>query len=249
MIRILIVDDEPAARARLVRLLQGLDAEVVAEAGDGLEALELAARHRPDVMLLDIEMPEVSGLDVARRLATPGPLVIFQTAYDQYALEAFTREALDYLVKPVTRERLADAVARAARRLHERADAVRVTAEVAARLDAVLPPRRPRRLLVRYQAGHRLVAVAEIDRFVARDGLTYAVTRQGEHVVDDSLDEISRRLAGAFVRTSRADLVAIDRVDRLVSTGDGGATITLKDGTLAHVSRRRAADVRRALER
>lgn len=253
MIRILIVDDESAARKRLARLLVDLGVEVVGEAANGLEALDLARRVRADVILLDIKMPEVSGLDVARRLPEPRPLVIFQTAFGEYALEAFEREALDYLLKPVTRERLAQALARAESRLAERAGITRVTAEMAVRLEQSLlersasGARRPRRLLVRHQAGHRLLPVADVDRFVAREGLVYAAAGQSQSVVDDSLDELERRLAGLFVRTGRADLLAIDRIDRIVSNGNGSAMVTLRDGAEYRVSRRRAADVRRAL--
>ena len=250
--RVLIVDDERAARQRLARLLADLDVEVAGEAADGLVALELAERDRPDVILLDIEMPEVSGLDVARRLSDPRPLIIFQTAFDQYALDAFEREALDFLLKPVTRERLAHALARAERRLAERAGVTRVTAEMAARLEASLShgarPRAPRRLLVRHQSGHRLLPVAEIDRFVAADGVVHAVSGRTQHMVDDSLDALETRLSAAFVRTSRADLIAIDRVDRIVSNGDGSASLMLKDGSAWHVSRRRAAGVKASLE-
>src|SRR5215212_7426519 len=98
--RILIVDDEPAARRRLAVMLDELDVEVVGEAAGGLEALEMARARRPDVVLLDIAMPEVDGLDVARHLDEPRPLVIFQTAFDAYALKAFELEAVDYLLKP-----------------------------------------------------------------------------------------------------------------------------------------------------
>ena len=253
--RVLIVDDEEAARERLRRLVAEFGDEIAGEASDGVEALNAIGRLRPDVVLLDIRMPEVSGLDVARRLSEPRPLLIFQTAFGEYALEAFDREALDYVLKPVTRERLAQALARARARLGERAVHVRVTADMAARLEQALadqPARalgRPRRLLVRHQAGHRLVPVTDIVRFVARDGLVWAVTRDGESIVDDTLDELATRLTGLVVRTSRADLVAIDRVDRITSNGDGSATLTLRDGTQFHVTRRRASDVKQALNR
>lgn len=250
--RVLIVDDEPAARARLARLLSELKIEIAGEAANGLEALEQLARLRPEVVLLDIDMPEVSGLDVARRLPDPGTLVVFQTAYDQYALAAFEREAVDYLLKPVTRERLADSLARAQRRLAERTAWPAMTPELAGRLEAVLrrdgSPRRPRRILVRYQNGHRLLPVADVDRFAAGDGVVSAHTRHGAHLVDDTLDDLEQRLAGAFVRASRGDLVAIDRIDRIVSNGDGSVTLTLKDGSPVRVSRRRSAGVRAALE-
>ena len=118
--RVLIVDDEPAARQRLALLLADLDVEVVGEAANGIEALELVRERRPDLLLLDIAMPEVDGFDVVRHLPEPRPLVVFQTAYDEHALKAFDHEALDYVVKPVTRERLAQALDRARRRLAER---------------------------------------------------------------------------------------------------------------------------------
>jgi DNA-binding LytR/AlgR family response regulator len=201
-------------------------------------------------------MPEVSGLDVARRLGGAGPLVVFQTAYDEYALAAFEREALDFIVKPVTSERLSQSFDRARRRLAERADRPMMpamTEAVAARLEAALgrgerrPP--PRRLLVRHQSGHRLIPVASVDRFVAADGVVSAVVSGAEHLTDDSLDALETRLSTAFVRTTRSDLIAIDRVDRITSNGDGSATITMKDGSHWRVSRRRAKPVRDALQR
>ena len=108
--RVLIVDDETAARRRLATLLEELGVEIVGEAADGMAALELARDRHPDVVLLDVAMPEVDGFDVARHLSEPRPLVIFQTAYAEFALKAFEHEALDYVVKPVTRTRLAQAI-------------------------------------------------------------------------------------------------------------------------------------------
>ena len=101
--RVLIVDDEPAARRRLALMLEELDEEVVGQAANGMEALQMAAERRPELLLLDVEMPEVDGFDVLRHIGEPRPLVVFQTAYDEYALRAFEHAALDYLVKPVTR--------------------------------------------------------------------------------------------------------------------------------------------------
>ena len=252
--RVLIVDDEPAARRRLVSLLAemtemtGLGVEVVGEAGSGVEALELVAALRPDLVLLDIAMPEVDGFDVARHLAEPRPLVVFQTAYAERALEAFEHEALDYVVKPVTRERLARAVERARRRLAEGPRA-EIGAALLRRLAASLgtPPAR-RRLLVRSGRGHRLLPLAEVARFTTQDGLVYAHTAAGRHLTDYTLAEVEERTAGLFVRASRGELVNVDRIARLVSNGDGSATLTLADGEIVRVSRRRAADVKRALE-
>ena len=115
--RVLIVDDEAAARRRLASLLEELGVEIVGEAPDGLAALAAVRQHRPDVVLLDVAMPEIDGFDVARHLDEPRPLIIFQTAYAEFALKAFEHDALDYVVKPVTRDRMAQAIDRAARRL------------------------------------------------------------------------------------------------------------------------------------
>ena len=108
--RVLIVDDESAARRRLAIMLSELDVEVVGEAKNGLEALQLVRERRPDVILLDITMPEVDGFDVAQHLPEPRPLIVFQTAFDEYALEAFDHEAIDYLVKPVMLPKLQRAI-------------------------------------------------------------------------------------------------------------------------------------------
>lgn len=248
--RVLIVDDEPAARRRLSALLAemaGLGVEVVGEAGSGVEALELAAALRPDLMLLDVAMPEVDGFDVARHLPEPKPLVVFQTAYAERALEAFEHEALDYLVKPVTRERLARAVERARRRLAEGPRA-EVGADLLRRLASSLgaPPAR-RRLLVRSGRGHRLLPLDEVARFTAEDGLAYAHTAAGRHLTDYTLAEVEERTAGLFVRASRGELVNVDRIARLVSNGDGSAMLTLDDGEVVRVSRRRASDLKQAL--
>jgi DNA-binding LytR/AlgR family response regulator len=175
--------------------------------------------------------------------------VIFQTAHDEHAIAAFEREAVDYLLKPVAADRLAAALDRARRRLQSRERVVAPMADLITRLEQAMPRQRPRRLLVRYQAGHRLVPVGDIVRFVAKDGLTHAVVAGRAYVVDDSLDSLEHRLSPEFVRSSRADLVAVDRVDRVITDGDGSATLTLTDGATVRVSRRRAAGVRKALER
>src|SRR5262245_35647804 len=116
-LRVLIVDDEPAARGRLRRLLEDLEVECVGEAADALQAIEYTRTLVPDLLLLDIVMPEIGGLDVVRHLGDRRPLVVFQTAHDEHAIAAFDQEAVDYLLKPVTRERLQRALDRAARRL------------------------------------------------------------------------------------------------------------------------------------
>ena len=251
--RVLIVDDEPPARARLASLLEEIDAtgiEIVGEASDGVSALDLIRRHHPDVVLLDISMPEVDGFDVARHLPHPRPLIIFQTAYAEYALQAFDHDALDYVVKPATRTRLAQAIERARARLTGRT-APDWDASSLDRLGTALGYQRTRspRVLVRAGAAHRLLPLGDVSHFSAGDGVVYAHTTSGQPITDYTLAELEARTGDDFIRASRADLVNVSFIERIKSNGDGSALLTLKDGTHIRVSRRRAADVKRALER
>jgi two-component system response regulator AlgR len=248
--RVLIVDDEPAARDRLRALLDELDVEVAGEAEDGVDALAKARALQPDVVLLDVSMPEIDGFEVARHLPEPRALIIFQTAFGNHALGAFDHEAVDFVLKPVTRARLQQALERARRRLEERSSRD-VSPALLARIEAALGQGRPvrrSRILVRQATGHRAVPIRDVIRFVADDRLVYACTPAGRSMTDYTLNELETRLAGGFIRASRGDLVQIDRIDRLVSNGDGSSTITLTDGATVHVSRRRSADVRRSLQ-
>jgi DNA-binding LytR/AlgR family response regulator len=249
-VRTLIVDDEPAALQRLDLMLAELDAEVVGRAANGIEALELVEQRRPDVLILDIEMPEVDGFDVVRALSDPKPAVIFQTAYDEYALKAFEHEAVDYVVKPVTLERLGKSLERASRRIAAAAPGA-LGPELLERLrSAVTGPARARRprLLVRDGSGRRLLPFREILRFLVEDGMVYASVGARTYLVDYTLAEIEARTTDDFVRVNRSDLVNLDHVGRVDPHGDGTAALTLSDGTTVHVSRRRATEVMRALE-
>ena len=245
--RALVVDDEAPARRRLAGLLEDLGVEVVGEAANGLEALELARDRRPDVVFLDVSMPEVDGFDVVRHLAEPRPLIVFQTAYSEFAVKAFEHDALDYLVKPVTLERLARALDRVGRRTATapRWSVTQLTT-LSAAIGHVAP--RPERLLVRHGSGHRLIPLAHIERFGTDDGIVYAHTPAGVHGTDYTLNELEERLRGAFVRVSRSDLIAITHVAGIHSNGDGSATLTLRSTATVHVSRRRSAGVRALLD-
>ncbi len=247
--RVLIVDDEAAARRRLSIMLDDMDVEVVGEAENGVEALEMAGQRRPDLLLLDISMPEVDGFDVARHLEAPKPLIVFQTAYNEYALEAFEHEAVDYIVKPVKREKLERALDRARERLG--GDTPELSSEVLRQLRSVVGPSLAKtspRILVRERGGHRLVPYGDITLFTASEGVVYAQTAAAEYLTDYTLKELEERTAGSFVRLSRSEMVNIESIGRIESNGDGSATITLADGRELRVARRRAAEVRAALQ-
>jgi DNA-binding LytR/AlgR family response regulator len=249
--RILIVDDEAAARRRLALMLEELDVEVAGEAADGLEALEQTRALKPDVLLLDIVMPDVDCLDVLRHLPAPRPLVIFQTAHDAYALAAFEHDALDYIVKPVTLERLQRSLERARERLALSTRAplpAQLLDQIGAALGVTGTPARARRLLARDGTGHRLLSHREILLFEAEAGIVRAVTEQKGFLVDYTLAELETRTEGRFVRASRSTLVNLDRVVRIEPHASGLMSLRLTNGAVVRVSRRRAADVRHALE-
>jgi DNA-binding LytR/AlgR family response regulator len=249
-VRVLIVDDEPAARSRLHTMLEELDVEVTGEAANGLEALDRVSTQRPDVLLLDISMPEVDGFDVVRHLPDPRPLVIFQTAFDEHALRAFEHEALDYVVKPVALDRLRQALERARVRL-ETTRAANLGGDVLARLTAALPSigsvRKPR-ILVRDGSGRLLLPLREILRFTAEEGAVTAIARGARWPSDYTLTELEDRIGPGFTRVSRSELVNVDHITRFEPLSDGSAELTLTDRTVVRVSRRRAPQVRRALE-
>ncbi len=245
----LIVDDEAAARHRLKIMLSELDVEVVGEAENGLEALTQIRQRHPDVVLLDIMMPEVDGFDVAQHLPDPKPLIIFQTAFDEYALQAFDHEAIDYLVKPVTLPKLQRSIERARAHL-ENARNYTLKQGLLRQLRASLKSSTgiPTRVLVRDAGGYRLVPYSDIVCFQAQQGTVKARIGSATHVTDYTLADLQDRLGAAFVRPNRSELVNVEHIDRIASNGDGSAALTLRDGTTVQVTRRRAADVRRKLE-
>lgn len=217
--------------------------EIAAEAATGAEAIALAASLKPDLLILDIQMPGGTGLDVAACLASPRPAIIFCTAYDQHAIEAFELNAVDYLLKPVSRARLAQALARV-----ESGPTSAAEAAVDAAVDAVV--RRPdARFLVRNGSHYTVVPVAKVAYFESVDGLTKLVTETGqEHWIDPPLQQLETRVDPArFFRVSRGALVNLAAVLEVHPFPGGAAEIALRNGQRLEVSRRRLRDLMKVL--
>lgn len=244
MMRALIVDDEEPARERLRQLLAAIPAVgVVGEAADGEEAMRRIAELRPDVVLLDIQMPGPSGLEVAACLPGPRPKIIFCTAFDQYAVSAFELHAVDYLLKPVNRIRLARAIERAERR---------EPAEAEAELDRVTRtvPGRAMRWLARCGDRYRVIPQRVVVYFSSEGGLTHVHTRERQYVLDPTLNEVETRVDPAlFFRVSRAAIVNLDFVTEVRPLEAGVADLTLSTGTRLEVSRRRLRELLQQLGR
>ena len=251
MLRVLIVDDEPVARRRIRRLLRAdRDIDVVGEAADGAAAVQAIAETQPDLVFLDVQMPELDGFGVLRRVG-PGraPGVIFVTAFDQYALRAFEVHAVDYLLKPFTRERLLDAVARVreSRQPGERGQDPRLAALLE---ELTERPRFLRRLPAR--AGSRIVLIdaADIDWLQAADNYVLVHAGGREYLLRETLTRLEGELdPQEFVRIHRSVLVRFDRIGDLVPTVHGDYRVTLKSGVQLTLSRTYRDRVERVLKR
>lgn len=237
---VLIVDDEPPARERLERLVGELAGwRVAAICASGAEALELVTALAPEIVLLDIQMPGMSGLEAARHLATleAPPAVIFTTAYDKYALEAFDSHAVGYLLKPVRRERLETALRNAAR----------LKGPLLRELSN--EEHEPRRhLAAKRREGLRLIPVTEVLYFRAEQKYVTVKHRRGEDIIEESLKDLEMEFAAAFVRAHRSLLIAVAAIDALHRGSGGQYEVTLRHGGehLA-VSRRQLAGLKRRL--
>ncbi len=240
--RVLIVDDEAPARARLRQMLAAhTDLEIAGEAETGPQAMEMALSLRPDLLLLDIQMPGSSGIDVAACLPAPRPQVIFCTAYDQHAVDAFELHAVDYLLKPISRARLSQALDRAR---------TRAAAGAETGLDhAIRGGNQWSRFLVK-SAGHYLVVgEARVIYFASEDGLTRLVAEGGQYWMDPTLNELESRLdAARFFRISRAAIIGLNAVSEVYPMPGGSGEVLLKNGVRLEVSRRRFRELLQALE-
>jgi two-component system response regulator AlgR len=242
--KILIVDDELPARQRLVAMLAELgDCQVAGEADNGREAVEKAAALAVDAVLMDIAMPVMDGLEAARHLAhlQPRPAVIFCTAYDEHALAAFEAAAVDYLVKPVRRERLVEALERARR--SRLAHAPQPDA-------APLPGQRQRsHLAARLRGSLRLIPIEDVHYLQAEEKYVLVHHARGEDLIEESLKSLELEFADRFQRIHRNCLVANDEFLELRRLPDGQVQAILRHGkTPLEVSRRCLPTLRERLK-
>ncbi|WP_430460803.1 LytR/AlgR family response regulator transcription factor [Thalassolituus sp. LLYu03] len=241
--RVLLVDDEPLARERLKRLLlEHTDFVCAGEAASGDDALLWLSQHAADLVLLDIQMPGRTGLETAaamQSLARP-PVVVFCTAYEEHALQAFAVKAVDYLLKPVRKEDLSRALQRAAEWLAQQAPAA---------TEQALPSGCRTHLSARTHNGLKLIPLDEVFYCLADQKYVNVHYVGGETLIDDSLKQLEDEFGDLFVRVHRSALVARARIERLQALPEGGHQLFLRgmeDGV--PVSRRHLADVKRVMK-
>ena len=249
-LRVLVVDDEAPARQRLIDLLRkDTGVEAIAEAADGLEAIEMIRGDRPDLVFLDVQMPELDGLGVVDTVgAMAMPLTVFVTAYDQHAVRAFEANALDYLLKPYSDERQEAAMARARQWLSERSvyefgqRMLRLTTR------AAQAPRLLDRLVVKSGGTTRFVRVADIDCLEAA-GVYVSLHIAGKKLLYRApLHELAQRLdAVRFVRVHRSAVVNIESIVQLEARSHGEFDVVLKHGSRTRVSRTYRAQLEKRL--
>ena len=237
--RVLIVDDEPPARERLRSMLaEAGGCEVVGEASHGEQALQQVEKLSPDVVLLDVRMPGVDGLEVARHLAAQlePPAVIFTTAFDEYALQAFESEAVAYLLKPIRAEKLRAALAKAARLTRPQMQQVALAAR---------EPARRSHVGVRGRDGLKLIPIEDVFCFQADQKYTTVKHAKGEDLIEDSLKTLEEEFSASFVRIHRNALVNTRFLERIARDASGQHFVHLRGfpGAL-EVSRRMAGDLK-----
>jgi two-component system LytT family response regulator len=242
--RALVVDDEPAARRKVVRFLKDRgDIEIAGEAAGALEAIETIARERPDIVFLDIQMPDADGFEVVEALASAEhvPAIIFATAHDRYAVRAFEVSAIDYLLKPFDRERFDRAVERARKALQDTRGSTH--SQVLTLLDAMRAEKQyARRLLVSADERAVFVSTRDIVKLEADRNNVVIYSRGGTYVLRSTLDALERKLDPAqFVRVHRSHIINIDAVKEIHGWFHGDYKIRLHDGSELMWSRRFAA--------
>jgi two-component system LytT family response regulator len=235
-IRVLVVDDEALGRRRVEDLLaHESDVEIVGTAGDGASAMSVIQSLMPDLVFLDVQMPKMTGLDVADALGDDMPPTIFVTAYDQHAVKAFELSAVDYLVKPFDDERFEQAMAKARRYLQFLKGN---TASV----------QYAERIPVELRGEVRFVPVGDIDAIVADGAYAQLVVGEKRHLIRETMHSLESQLDPArFLRIHRSNIVAIDRIESLLRGAGGDYEVKLRNGARLAVARGRRAEVERRM--
>ena len=237
--RLLIADDEPLARRALAQLLAAhADVQIVGECSDGFEVRDALARESVDVLLLDIRMPELSGLEVAGMLADGRPLVVFVTAHEEFGLPAFDRGAADYMLKPVTQARLDVALGRVRARLAAEEDAAHYRALRVA-------PAHVDRLVARVGDREIVIPIDDVELIAADDVYAAVHAHRRRYLLRTPLDELERSLSPErFLRVHRSYIVPVSGVVAVRRTS-AGVVLELRNGATVPVSRRRRAELAR----
>jgi two-component system LytT family response regulator len=243
-LRVVIADDERPARSFLASLLKSFaEVELLGEATTGTEALALIERERPDLAILDLQMPELDGLGVVKLIdKTHMPLVAFVTAYDEYAVQAFEVHAIDYLLKPVERTRLQDTISRAEERL-ERYDLREAESErlqsAANAYEMAIRPQYLERLPVKRREEIFILPVREIASIIAEGELLHVTTERNEkHILNYRLKDLEARLDPAiFLRLARGTLANVEMIARISPMPGGTYVVTLTNQQQLSVSR------------
>jgi two-component system LytT family response regulator len=235
-LRVVVVEDQPLARERLVTLLRQQGVQVVGECADGAQALAVIPATTPDAVFLDVQMPEINGFDVIEALGLNGmPPVVFVTAFDKYALKAFEVHAFDYLLKPFGQDRLAAVVTRLSKTLRTRR-----RPPTSQYQDLLNEPRiAASRERVVLRSGGRIVFVRRDDiDWVKAEG-NYCRVRAGgkDHLIRETLTDLAMRLGPSFERIHRSTLINLQRVEELRTAGGGEYDVVLKDGVRLRVTR------------
>jgi DNA-binding LytR/AlgR family response regulator len=247
----LIADDEASARSRLRKMLAPLAFDLIGQdARDGVETLEAIRKHRPQVVFLDVEMPGLGGFEVVEQLETGEmPLIVFVTAYDEYALKAFEANAVAYLLKPVSEQRLQTVVSRVEQLLRSPGEA----AEAASRVSTISSarPQMLHHVLAIQKEGYALIPLGDVCSFQVEDGVTYVKTATTTFRTNYAINDLEKRLpAPPFFRAHRATIANLHKVAMVSPLFKGALLLKMKDaqGSEIQVSERQAKHVREMLQ-
>jgi two-component system, LytTR family, response regulator len=237
-VRTIVVDDEPLARDRLIQLLRAEeDIEVIGEAANGREAIQLIRKERPALVFLDVQMPELDGFGVLAELSEEErPAVVFVTAYDKFALKAFDVHAIDYLLKPFDKERFQTALHRALDHL-SRQKPQAIHDQLTALLQELRPAPQPDRIAVKSEGRVVFVKTGDIDWVEAADNYVSLHVGKDSHLLRETMTSIESRLPKQFLRISRSTIVNTERIKELQPLFHGEYAVILRDGTRLTLSR------------